>query len=82
MISDWFVAPEHAALIPTISSFHDQGVIMKAVAEALNEHGFLSHSGKAFCIESVGGGCFAECHNVIVSSSFSVFRQSLDLLKN
>jgi hypothetical protein len=53
-ISDWFVEPEHAALITTISSLAGKGLTMKAIAEALNEQGFLSHSGKVFYPELVG----------------------------
>ncbi len=53
-ISDWFVEPEHAALITTISRLAGQGLTMKAIAEALNEQGYLSHSGKAFYPELVG----------------------------
>ena len=53
-ISDWFVAPEHAALIATISTLAEQGLTKKAIAEALNNQGFLSHSGKAFYPELVG----------------------------
>lgn len=53
-VSDWFVESEHAALITTISSLAGQGLTMKAIAEALNEQGFLSHSGKAFYPNLVG----------------------------
>ncbi len=53
-ISDWFVEPEHAALIAMISSLAGQGLTMKAIAETLNERGVLSHSGKAFYPELVG----------------------------
>ena len=53
-VSDWFVEPSHAALISTISSFASQGMTMKAIAEALNEQGYVSHSGKAFYPELVG----------------------------
>ena len=53
-ISDWFVEPEHAALIATITSLSGQGLTMKAIAEALNQQGFHSHSGKAFYPELVG----------------------------
>ncbi len=53
-ISDWFVKPDHAALIATITSLADQGLPMKVIAETLNKQGFLSHSGKAFYSELVG----------------------------
>lgn len=53
-ISDWFVYPEHAALIATISNLSVRGLTMKAIAEALNEQGFRSHSGKIFYPELVG----------------------------
>ncbi len=53
-ISDWFVEPDHATLITTISTLAEQGLPMKAIAETLNEQGFVSHSGKAFYPELVG----------------------------
>jgi hypothetical protein len=53
-ISDWFVDPEHAALIATISNLSDRGWTMKAMAEVLNKQGFRSHSGKVFYPELVG----------------------------
>jgi hypothetical protein len=53
-ISDWFVEPEHAALITMISSLASQGLPMKEIAETLNKRGILSHSGKAFYPELVG----------------------------
>lgn len=53
-ISDWFVEPEHAALITMISSLASQGLTMKAIAETLNAKGFQSHSGRDFYSELVG----------------------------
>ena len=53
-ISEWFVEPEHAALIQMISSLASQGLTMKAIAENLNEQGLRSHTGKAFYPELVG----------------------------
>ena len=53
-LSDWYVEPEHATLISTISSLASQGLTMKVISEALNEQGFLSHSGKAFYPDLVG----------------------------
>ena len=53
-LSDFYIDPEHEALIDRISSLSEQGLTMKAIAEALNEQGFLSHSGKAFYPKLVG----------------------------
>jgi hypothetical protein len=53
-LSDWYVEPEHATLISTISSLASQGLTMKAIADSLNAQGFKSHSGRAFYSELVG----------------------------
>lgn len=53
-LSDFYIDPEHGALIDRISSLSEQGLTMKAIAETLNEQGFLSHSGRAFYPELVG----------------------------
>jgi hypothetical protein len=53
-LSDFYIAPEHEALIERISTLSEQGLTMKAIAETLNEQDFLSHSGKAFYPELVG----------------------------
>ena len=53
-LSDWYVEPEHASLISTISSLASQGLTMKAIADSLNAQGFKSHSGRAFYSELVG----------------------------
>jgi hypothetical protein len=53
-ISDWFVEPDHSTLIKAISTLAEQGLAMKAIAETLNEQGFVSHTGKAFYPELVG----------------------------
>ena len=53
-ISDWFVEPNHAVLIDTISSLASRGLSMKSIADTLNEQGYASHSGKAFYPELVG----------------------------
>ena len=53
-LSDFYIDPEHGALIERISSLSEQGLTMKAIAETLNEQGFLSHSGRAFYPELVG----------------------------
>ena len=53
-LSDWYVEPEHATLISTISSLASQGLTMKAIAETLNTKGLKSHSGRAFYSELVG----------------------------
>ena len=53
-LSDFYIAPEHEALIERISTLSEQGLTMKSIAEVLNEQGFLSHSGKAFYPELVG----------------------------
>ena len=53
-LSDWFVEPEHATLISTISDLASQGLTMKAIADSLNAQGFKSHSGRAFYSELVG----------------------------
>ena len=53
-LSDWYIEPEHATLISTISSLASQGLTMKAIAETLNAQGFKSHSGRAFYSELVG----------------------------
>ena len=53
-LSDWYVEPEHAALISTISDLASQGLTMKVIADSLNAQGFKSHSGRAFYSELVG----------------------------
>jgi hypothetical protein len=53
-LSDWYVEPEHATLISTISDLASQGLTMKAIADSLNAQGFKSHSGRAFYSELVG----------------------------
>lgn len=53
-LSDWYVEPEHATLISTISSLASQGLTMKAIADSLNAQGFKSHLGRAFYSELVG----------------------------
>ena len=53
-LSDWYVEPEHATLISTISRLASQGLTMKAIAETLNAQGLKSHSGRAFYSELVG----------------------------
>lgn len=53
-LGDWFVEPEHAALIDTISTLAEQGCSQKEVAEKLNQQGFVSHTGKAFYAKLVG----------------------------
>ena len=53
-LSDWYVEPEHATLISTISSLASQGLTMKAIADSLNAQGFKSHSGRVFYSELVG----------------------------
>ena len=53
-LSDWYVEPEHATLISTISSLASQGLTMKAISDSLNAQGFKSHSGRAFYSELVG----------------------------
>jgi Recombinase len=53
-LSDWYVEPQHATLISTISSLASEGLTMKAIAETLNAQGFKSHSGRAFYSELVG----------------------------
>jgi len=53
-LSDWYVEPEHATLISTISDLASQGLTMKAIADSLNAQGFKSYSGRAFYSELVG----------------------------
>jgi hypothetical protein len=53
-LSDWYVEPEHATLISTISRLASQGLTMKEIAETLNDQGLKSHSGRAFYSELVG----------------------------
>ena len=53
-LSDWYVEPEHATLISTISSLASQGLTMKAISDSLNAQGFKSHSGRAFYSALVG----------------------------
>jgi hypothetical protein len=54
MLADFYIAPEHGALIERISTLSEQGLTMKSIAEALNREGYKSHTGKPFYSELVG----------------------------
>jgi len=53
-LSDFYIDPEHGALIERISSLSKLGMTMKSIADSLNEEGYKSHKGKPFYSELVG----------------------------
>jgi hypothetical protein len=53
-LSDFYIDPEHGALIERVFSLSKLGLTMKSIADTLNGEGFLSHSGKVFYPELVG----------------------------
>lgn len=53
-LSDFYIAPEHEALIERISTLSEQGLTMKSIAEVLNGESYKSHTGKPFYSELVG----------------------------
>lgn len=53
-LSDFYIDPEHGALIERIFSLSKLGLTMKSIAETLNGEGYKSHTGKPFYSELVG----------------------------
>ena len=53
-LSDFYIDPEHGALIERISTLSEQGLTMKSIADTLNGEGYKSHTGKPFYSELVG----------------------------
>jgi hypothetical protein len=53
-LSDFYIDPEHRALIERIFSLSKHGITMKSIADTLNGEGYRSHTGKSFYSELVG----------------------------
>lgn len=53
-LSDFYIDPEHGALIERIPILSEQGLTMKSIAENLNGEGDTSHTVKPFYSELVG----------------------------